>query len=86
MLFTPWRNEEKDLIGNYSSFKERYSELSDRISEQMREYAVCAENLNEIQQRLDDDDEFDLIAPATQHVERQDQNEGSLDLHTDAEM
>ena len=83
LLFTPWRNEEKDLIGNYSSFKERYSELSDRISEQMREYAVCAENLNEIQQRLDDDDEFDLIAPATQHVERQDQNEGNLDLHTD---
>ena len=39
--------------------------------------------MNEIQQRLDNNDEFDLIAPATQHVERQDQNEGSLDLHTD---
>ena len=83
MLFTPWRNEEKNLIGNYSSFQERYSELSDRISEQMRKYAVCTENWNEIQQRLGDDDEFDLIASATQHVERQDQNEGSLDLHTD---
>ena len=35
MLFSPWRNEEKRLIRNYSSFKERYSELSDRISEQI---------------------------------------------------
>ena len=36
MLFTPWRNEETDLKGNYSSYKDPYEALSDRIGEQMK--------------------------------------------------
>ncbi|CAB3994303.1 Hypothetical predicted protein [Paramuricea clavata] len=33
MLFTPWRNEETDLMGKYSSDKEHYLALSDQIAE-----------------------------------------------------
>ena len=33
MLFTHWRNEETDLKGNYSSYKDHYDTLSDRIAE-----------------------------------------------------
>ena len=81
MLFTPWKNEETDLKGKYSSYKEYYDALSDRIAEQMQQYAVCAEDLNEMQ-RLDlDDDGFDSIAPVAQHVELQDEDEGNQDLH-----
>ena len=84
MLFTPWRNEETDLKGKYSSYKDDYDTLSYQISEQMNQYAVCAENLSEMQQRLDsDDDGFDFIAPVTQHVELQDENEGNQDLRAD---
>ena len=65
MLFTPWKNEETDLKGKYSSHKEHYDALSNRIAEQMQQYAVCAEDLNEMQ-RLDlVDDGFDSIAPVT---------------------
>ena len=46
MLFTPWRNEETDLISHYSSFKEHYLARTDEISEQMSQYAVCSEDLN----------------------------------------
>ena len=72
MLFTPWKNEETDLKGKYSSYIEHYDALSNRIAAQMQQYAVCADDLNEMQ-RLDlDDDGFDSIAPVTQHVELQD--------------
>ncbi|CAB3994304.1 Hypothetical predicted protein [Paramuricea clavata] len=38
-----------------------------------------------MQQRLnsDDNDELYFIAPVTQHVEREDENEGNQDLHPD---
>ncbi|XP_028416127.1 ATP-dependent DNA helicase PIF1-like [Dendronephthya gigantea] len=85
MLFTPWRNEQVDLIGGYSSFEEHYEARRDKIGEQMQQYAVCIEDLSEIQHHLQecDDDAYDTIAPVTQDTERQDQNEGNIDTHPD---
>ena len=85
MLFTPWRNEETDLISRYSSFQEHYLARYDEIGEQMKQYAVCSEDLDEIQQHLNDDneDQFDSIAPVTQDTELQDEDEGNQDLHPD---
>ena len=85
MLFTPWRNEDRDLIKNFSSYKDHYMACCEQINEQMQQYAVCAEDLAEIQHNLqvNDDDEYDTIAPVTQHAELQDENEGNVDLHPD---
>ena len=79
MLFTPWRNEQNDLMGNYSSFQEHYVARHDEISEHMRQYAVCSEDLDEIQHHLQEcnDDLYDTIAPVTQHAERYDQEAGA---------
>ena len=41
MLFTPWRNEETDLLGNLKSYEDRCMVLSSVIKEQMKQYAVC---------------------------------------------
>lgn len=41
---TPWRNEEKDLIGN-CSYQEHYMLLTNAIKEQ-KEYAVCNEDFS----------------------------------------
>ena len=81
MLFTPWRNEQNDLMGNYSSFQEHYVTRYDEITEHMRQYAVCSEDLDEIQHHLQecDDDLYDTVAPVTQHAERYDQDEGNTD-------
>ena len=50
----------------------------------MRQYAVCSEHLNEIQQNLQQhDDLYDTIAPFTQNTERQDESEGNTDTHPD---
>ena len=84
MLFTPWRNEETDLLGVFSTYQERFMMLSDIISQQMKEYAICNEDFNEIQQEMRRIDErYDNIAPCTEHMQQQDQAEGDKDLHPD---
>ena len=85
MLFTSWRNEETDLIKNYSTFEEHYLARRDEIGEQMQQYAICCEDLNEVGNHLQEcvDDGYDTIAPVTQDVERQDQDEGCTDTHPD---
>ena len=89
MLFTSWRNEETDLIGSSSSYREQYFILANNISEQMKQYAVCNEDLNEIQEQInsventEENDQYDLIAPGTQNVEYQDNAEGNQDLQPD---
>ena len=84
MLFTSRRDEQSDLLRNYTSFEEHYLARRDEISEQMQQYAVCSEDLNEIGHRLDEcDDMYDTIAPVTQDVERQHQAETCTDTHPD---
>ena len=73
MLFTLWRNEETDLLGSFSSYQDRYMLISDVINEQMKQYAVCKEDFNEIQQEMNRiEDRFDEIAPCAQSLEEQD--------------
>ena len=50
----------------------------------MKFYAICSQNMNEIQEQLnniDDDENFDRIALVTQNIEQQDESEGTQDLH-----
>ncbi len=84
MLFTSWRNETTDLLKNCSSYQERYLQVKNAIDEQMKQYAICSDDLNEIQQQINNDennDNYDLIAPVTQDIEHQDEFEGTLDLN-----
>lgn len=87
MLFTPWRNEQTDLLGYCSSYQARFLLAKDLIEEQMKQYAVCSDDLNEIQAHMigcdENEDQFDSIAPCTQSIEYQDEDEGLHDLHPD---
>ncbi|PFX15510.1 ATP-dependent DNA helicase PIF1 [Stylophora pistillata] len=87
MLFTSWRNENTDLIGNCSTYQDYFSLFAHKINENMKEYVVCNEDLNEIQNHTnsteDMDHQYDLIAPSTQNVECQDEAEGNQDLQPD---
>ena len=52
----------------------------------MKLYATCSNDLNEIQNQLnnmEDNDNYDLIAPGTQNIECQDELEGTQDLYAD---
>ena len=87
MLFTAWRNEETDFIGICSSYQDYFSQVKHLIDEQMKQYAICGEDLNEIENQIsnmdDNDDNYDLIAPGAQNIERQDESVGAQDLHPD---
>ena len=87
MLFTSWRNEEADLIGSSSSYQERYLLLKAQIDKQMLQYAICSEDLTEIELHLQNadcnEDQFNLIAPNKQNVELHDEAEGTEELHPD---
>ena len=85
MLFTSWRNETTDFIKDCSSYLECYLQVKITIDEQMKLYAICSKDLNEIQEQLNNmdnnDDNYDITAPGTQNIERQDESEGTQDLH-----
>ena len=87
MLFTPWRNGQTDLLGYCYSYQARFLLAKDLIEEQMKQYAVCSDDLNEIQAHMngcdENEDQFDSIAPCTQSIEYQDEDEGLHDLHAD---
>ena len=73
MLFTPWRNEETDLLGNFKSYMKIdvwFSPmlLKNKINDTL--YAVCNEDFNEIQQQINQiEDRYDDIALRTQNIE-----------------
>ena len=84
MLLTSWRNETTDLLKKCSSYQECYLQIKNAIDEQMKQYAICSDDLNEIQQQINDDednDNYDLIAPVTHDIEHEDEFEGTLDLN-----
>ena len=85
MLFTPWTNEQTDLLAYCSSYQARFLLAKDLIDEQMKQYAVCSDDLNEIQAHMigcdENEDQFDSIAPCTQSIEYQDEDEGLQGLH-----
>ena len=87
MLFTPGRNEQTDLLANCSSYQARFLLAKDLIDKQMKQYAVCSDDMNEIQTHMmgsdENEDQFDSIAPCTQSIEYQDEDEGLQDLHPD---
>ena len=58
--------------------------LYNAINEQLKQYAVCNEDFNEMQQEMSrSEDAYDTIAPCTQNLEQQDIGEGNQDLHPD---
>ncbi|XP_062577467.1 uncharacterized protein LOC134239311 [Saccostrea cucullata] len=81
MLFTPWRNEEKDLISKYESFEARYRACEIQIQQKLSEYQQGGKALNDIEKVLLNVDAEDLctdfIAPAKEHEEEMDREEGS---------
>ena len=79
MLFTYWRNEEKDLIKNFNSFEESYMTRRSFIEKKRAEYENNKELLHDIEQAClnNTSDEISLsVAPECEHQEEIDRNLG----------
>ena len=76
MLYTPWRNENKDLIQDRETFQERYEQLKNTIAHNKRQYDYHAEVLDDAIENVELE-EFVDVAPNTQHRDEQDQEIGT---------
>ena len=78
MLFVPWRNEEIDLISGFDTFEGRYKSLKASIESKSNEYEHYAEELEIARQMMEDENNtYDQIAPNTEQVNREAEEEGT---------
>lgn len=78
MLFTVWRNEERDLLGGFCTFKDCYVSKKDEILYNQSKYEAISVELDDILIENDDDigPVWDSVAPEAQHQENIDMVEG----------
>ena len=77
MLFTPWRDEEVDILGGFDSHKEHYMERKGEIAVLLEEYSPGRTAVEEAQIRLAQENEERqreaVVAPSAQHNNEDDQ-------------
>ena len=76
MLFMPWRNEAKDLLGSYETYEAHYAVLKDNLESKRSQYEHHIEELELARQMAEEDDAYDEIAPNTEHENREAEEEG----------
>lgn len=76
MLFTPWRDEEKDLVNVSRSFEERYIECKADIDIKLQKYQHGGQIVADVERALHGTDAEDLcvdfVAPNNEHEEELD--------------
>ena len=74
MLYTPWRNEQKDLIKDCQTYQERYQHLESIINSNKEQYECHSDILEKAIEDLNESDNTsnEPVAPNTQHINEQD--------------
>lgn len=71
MLFSPWRDEDTDLLAGYQSCKERFQQIKDDILKEKMEYEPYREQIDHAEKivstETDMQDVWDQVAPVTEH-------------------
>ena len=77
LLYTHWRDEEKDLIGGFSTFEQSYNAKSEEINANKSQYEKTdAEFYNNIQENIEAEHLSSVIHPEAQHQDLLDAEEG----------
>lgn len=74
MLYTPWRNEQKDLIKDCQTYQERYQQVELIANSNKEQYDRHSDILEKAIEDLNENDNTsdDPVAPNTQHINEQD--------------
>ena len=76
MLFLPWRDEDKDLLGNYPTYKEHYDAMSHILQPDERRYDANGVEIDEAFDQLNThgppETVWPTVAPNIQHVADED--------------
>ena len=79
LLFLPWRNEQKDLLKGFKSYKDHYDNVRNVIVQTLKKYEHFGNELDEAERRAQEDcDEYDLVAPQAQQASEEELEEGSI--------
>ena len=67
MLYTPWRNEQKDLIKDCQTYQERYQQVELIVNSNKEQYDRHSDILEKAIEDLNENDNTsdDLVAPNT---------------------
>ena len=78
MLFVPWRNEQKDLLGSFDTYEAHYNSLQTSLIPKRNEYEHHIEELELARQMMEDEQrEYDQTAPNAEQENREAEEEGS---------
>ena len=84
MLYLPWRDEEKDILDGYISYKARYDDLSDEILTNEQRYSqnvsIIDEAYEQLHQQGPPQHAWDQLAPGSEDQQAQDRAQGTEDL------
>ena len=76
MLFTPWRNEQKNLISSFDTFEALYNSLKTSNESKSNECEHHTEELELARQMMEDEENaFDQITPNTVQENREAEEE-----------
>ena len=77
MLFVPWRNEQKDLMGSFGTYEARYNSVQTSLVSKRNEYEHHAEELEVARQMMENEERnYDQIAPNAEQENRETEEEG----------
>ena len=78
MLFVPWRNEHKDLLGSFDTYEAHYNTVQMSLIPKRNEYEHHIEELELARQMMEDEQrEYDQTAPNAEQENREAEEEGS---------
>ena len=76
MLYSPWRNENTDLLRGCETYQERFNQLNELVLCNRQNYEYHSEILDKAMEDLDNDHLenmiYDSVAPNAQHINEQD--------------
>ncbi|XP_069136358.1 uncharacterized protein [Argopecten irradians] len=77
LLFLPWRNESTDIINGYTTFEQHYKSKANIINVIQKKYENFVDELEQARLQAECElDDFDEVAPNTEHNEAEDANIG----------
>ena len=77
MLFVPWRNEQKDLMGSFGTYEARFNSVQTSLMSKRNEYEHHAEELEIARQMMENEErDYDQIAPNAEQENREMEEEG----------
>ena len=78
MLFVPWRNEQKDILGSFDTYEAHYNSVQTSLIPKRNEYEHHIEELELARQMMEDEQrEYDQTAPNAEQENREAEEEGS---------